>query len=87
MVIRMNKYFIYEYISRIKKEDIINYSMRLGIKLNNNDLEIIYYYLKNEYRRFFDNPQEIFEEIKEKISNYTYNVLVDLYNKYKDKIK
>ena len=82
----MNKYFIYEYISRIKKEDLINYSMRIGIDLNNNDLEVIYYYLKNEYRRFFNNPQEIFDEIKGKISEHTYDGLMDLYNKYKDKI-
>lgn len=83
----MNKYFIYEYISRIKKEDIVNYSMRIGMELSDNDLEIIYYYLKNEYRRFFDNPQEIFMEIKNKISEQTYGLLIDLYNKYKDKIK
>lgn len=87
MVITMNKYFIYEYISRIKKEDIVNYSMHIGIELDDNDLEIIYYYLKNEYQRFFNNPQEIFMEIKGKISKHTYDVLLDLYNKYKDKIK
>lgn len=87
MVIRMNKYFIYEYISKIKKEDILTYSKRIGIILNDNDLEVIYYYVKNEYQRFFKNPDDIFREIKDKISLNNYNLLIDLYNKYKDKIK
>ena len=87
MVIIMNKHFIYEYISRIKKGDIVNYSKRIGVELNNNDLDIIYYYLKNEYKRFFDNPQEILLELKNKISIDNYEILLNLYNKYQDKIK
>jgi len=83
----MNKYFIYEYISRIQKEDIINYSKRLGFCLNENDLDVIYYYIKNEYKRFFDSPKEIFLEVKGKVSDNTYLILNDLYNKYKDMIK
>lgn len=83
----MNKYFIYEYLSKIKKEDIFDYGKRIGIELNPNDLDIIYYYVKNEYQRFFNNPNDIFNEIKDKISLNTYNILIELYNKYKDKIK
>jgi len=83
----MNKHFIYEYISRIRKDDIVNYSRRIGVEINNNDLDIIYYYLKNEYKRFFNNPQEILLEVKNKISVDTYEILLSLYNKYQDKIK
>ena len=83
----VNKYFIYEYISRLKKEDLVNYSKRLGVELDENDLEVIYYYIKNEYKRFFDNPLEILAEVKGKVSLNTYVVLEDLYNKYKDKVK
>ena len=87
MVIDVNKYFIYEYISRIKKDDVINYSKRLGITLSTNDLEIIFYYLKNEYERFFNNPLEVLNEIKSQVEPNTYIFLMELYSKYKDKIK
>lgn len=87
MVIDVNKYFIYEYISRIKKDDVINYSKRLGITLSTNDLEIIFHYLKNEYERFFYNPLEVLNEIKSQVEPNTYIVLMELYSKYKDKIK
>ena len=82
----MNKYFIYQYITKINKDDIINFSNKLGIYLNQNDLEVIYFYIKNEYIRFFDNPQEIIDEVKGKISDNVYIKLLELYNKYKDKI-
>lgn len=87
MVIDVNKYFIYEYISRIKKDDVINYSKRLGITLSTNDLEIIFHYLKNEYERFFYNPLVVLNEIKSQVEPNTYIVLMELYSKYKDKIK
>jgi len=82
----MNKYFIYEYISKLNKNDIINYSNKLGIILNENDLDVIYYYIKNEHKRFFNNPQEIFIELQSKVSSDIYRKLEELYNKYKKHI-
>ena len=80
----MNKLFIYQYINKITKEDIYNYGIKEGIKLEKNDLDIIYYYLKNEYQRFFNNPEIILSEAKDKLNNHTYNKILELYNKYKN---
>ena len=80
----MNKLIIYQYINKIKREDIINFSKTRGIELSSDELEIIYYYVKNEYKRFFYNPLEVLNEISKKVSNNTYNEIVNLYNTYKE---
>lgn len=79
----MNKLIIYEYINRIRREDIINFSKMRGVELSNEELEVIYYYVKNEYKRFFNNPLEVLNEAKEKVSSNTYNEIINLYNNYK----
>ena len=79
----MNKLIIYQYINKIKREDIINFSKTRGIELSSDELEIIYYYVKNEYKRFFYNPLEVLNEISKKVSNNTYNEIINLYNTYK----
>lgn len=79
----MNKLIIYEYINRIRRQDIINFSKMRGVELSNEELEIIYYYVKNEYKRFFNNPLEVLNEVSEKVSSNTYKEIVNLYNTYK----
>ena len=86
----MNKNVILNYISKINKTDIINYAQKQGIIINNNDVDIIYYYIKNKYNDFLNNPQDILNEIQDNISNNIYLKLLELYEKYKifiDKIK
>lgn len=80
----MNKLIIYQYINRIRKEDIVNYCNIHGINVNNDDLDIVYGYVKNDYKRFFDNPNVVLNEVKSKVSNYTYNEIMKLYEKYKN---
>ena len=86
----MNKNVILNYINKINKTDIINYAQTQGIIINNNDVDIIYYYIKNKYNDFLNNPQDILNEIQDNISNNIYLKLLELYEKYKifiDKIK
>ena len=86
----MNKTVILNYISKINKIDIINYAQKQGIIINDNDVDIIYYYIKNKYNDFLNNPQDILNEIQDNISNNIYLKLLELYEKYKifiDKIK
>lgn len=82
----MNRLIIYEYINRLKREDIIKFCNIKGISVNNDDLDIVYSYIKKEYKRFFNNPDEVLNEIKDKVSSYTFNEIMKLYNKYKNKI-
>lgn len=82
----MNRLLIYEYINRLRREDIIKFSNMKGIKLENNELDVIYYYVKKEYKRFFNNPMEVLREVKDKVSENTFREIMQLYDKYKTKI-
>ena len=80
----MNKLFLYEYIDKLKKEDIIKFALNKKINYNDNDIDIIYDYIKKY--NILDNPKDILDDIKDKISQNVYNYLLDMYNKYKDKV-
>ena len=82
----MNKLIIYEYINRLRREDIVKFCIIKGIDASENEIDIVYDYIKNDYKRFFNNPEDILLEIKNKVSNNTYKVIMEYYNKYKNKI-
>lgn len=83
----MNKLIIINYIKKLTKNDIINYCNNNSIPLTDDELDIIYYYIKNRYLEFLNgHDQEILDEIKYKVKSATYNKIIELYNKYKDKL-
>lgn len=82
----MNRLIIYEYINRLKHEDVVNFCKYKGINVSDNELDIIYSYIKKDYKRFFNNPMGVLEEIKSRVSDNTFNEIMLLYDKYKDKI-
>ena len=83
MVIFMNKLIIINYIKKLTKKDIYTYCKNNNISINDNEIDTIYYYIKNKYNIFLDgNHQEILNEIKYKVTSYTYNKIIELYNKY-----
>ena len=79
----MNKLIIYKYIDRIKKIDIMNYGIKEGIELNDEEINLIYFYIKNRYMDFFNNPDDIFREIEGNVRDNVYSKIIELYNKYK----
>lgn len=77
-------YLIKEYIKKITEEDIYNFALKEGITLLNNEVKIIYVYLKNYWQVFLNEDSTfLFEELKEKVEPKTYDKLIELYNKYK----
>ena len=82
----MNKLLILGYINKLKREDIIKFCNYKNININNNEIDIIYSYIKNDYKRFFNNPEEVLNEIKYKVSSNTFIEIMNLYNQYKSKI-
>ena len=79
----MNKQFIINYIKQVKKEDIAFFALNQGLNVSNKELDLIYYYIKNEYERFFKNAKEILEEVYDKLAPDNYQKLINLYNKYR----
>lgn len=83
----MNIYLITEYVNRMTKEDINKYALKQGIILDNEELDLIYTYIKSNYKTIlFGNPKDILEEIKVKVKPLTYSKIENLYMKFKDKI-
>ena len=79
----MNRLLIYEYINRLKRDDIVKFCNVKEINVSNNEIDIVYSYIKNDYKRFFNNPDEVLNEVKSKVSDNAYNIIIELYNKYK----
>ena len=79
----MNKLIIYKYIDRIRKIDIMNYGIKEGIELNDEEINLIYFYIKNRYMDFFNNLDDIFREIEGNVRDNVYSKIIELYNKYK----
>lgn len=82
----MNKLIIYEYINRLRREDIVKFCVIKGIDASDSEIDVVYDYVKHDYKRFFNNPMEVLLEVKNKVSNNTFNIIMDFYEKYKNKI-
>lgn len=80
----MNKIILLNYIKRLTKQDIINFSLKQNINLTEEEINIIYYYIKNKYNDFFNGKEQILlSEIKTKVSPTTYNKILEYYELYK----
>ena len=83
----MNHILLYNYIRKLTKQDIISFTRNKNIFLSDDEIDIIYFYIKNRYVDFFNgNHQEILEEIREQVSSSTYFKILEYYNLYKDKL-
>ena len=83
----MNIYLIEDYIKRLNVSDIERFALKQGIVLDKDELEIIYKYIKKDYKTIiYGNPKDILISIKEKVKPLTYNKIENLYEKFKDKI-
>ena len=76
---------ITEYINKLKKEDINNYAQKQGITLDKEELDIVYNYIKTNYKNIIYYPiEKTLFEIKYKVKPLTYNKIEELITKYKN---
>ena len=84
----MNNYLIIEYIKRLRKEDIQKFALKQDIKLEEDELNIIYNHIKNDYQRFInEDPKPILNQVKKEVKPATYNKIEELYEQFKDYLK
>ena len=77
-----------QYISRLTKDDINSFGIKNGIELNDDALNLIYNYVKNDYKTIiFGNPKPIFDNIKQNVDETTYQKIENLYLTFYDKYK
>ena len=73
-MIKLNQIIIKKYITKLTKQNIIDYLNNQQIKIPENEIDIVYHYIKNNQSYFIEgNHQKILKELKEKLSNNTYN--------------
>ncbi len=83
----MNKYFIKKYIDKLTKQDIMNYATSKEIYLSKEEIDIIYNTIKTKWIDFINgNQSQILEELKPHISQKTYQEIINIYTRYKNKI-
>lgn len=79
---------IKEYIENLDEYTIDKYAKSNQIYLSDDETKIIYLYIKNYWEVFYKgNPTELFKELEEQLSKENYQKILELYNKYKKKIK
>ncbi len=84
----MNEFLIKQYITNLTYGDINNFAEASGVTLNNDETEIIYNNIKNNWRTIiYGNPRGILNDIKEKLAPKTYHKIEELYVSFKDKFE
>ena len=80
----MYENIIKNYVDKLTKEDIINYSKKEDIFLNDNEINVIYDEIKNKWKQLYNGNTRVITDLENKINNKAYNKLIDLYNTYKN---
>lgn len=82
----MYEIIIRDYINKLTEQDIIEYSKRKNIELNDDEVKILYLYAKNYWREFYKGyPKDLIEELREKLRPQTFNTLYKIYVDLKNK--
>lgn len=79
----MYENIIKNYVDKLTKEDIINYSKKEDIFLNDNEINVIYDEIKNKWKQLYNGNTRVITDLENKINNKAYNKLIDLYITYK----
>lgn len=80
----MQKTFLKNYAKNLTKEDIYNYINKNNINVKDDDVEVIYKHIKNNYNRLFDNPLYYIRMLKNQVCDETYYLILELFTKYKN---
>ena len=79
---------ISEYINKISISDINIFASKNNIHLNNDELNLIYSYVKNDWKTIiYGNYNVILNDLKNKIDSNKYNQIEQLFYKFKSKYK
>lgn len=84
----MNQFFILNYIKKLTKNDIVNFASKQNISICDDEIDVIYFYIKTRYQDFFlGKEEEVLLEIKDKVSSSTYLKILEYYQLYLEKVK
>lgn len=83
----MKDFLIREYVNRLTLADINQFALTQGVSLTEEEQNIIYTYIKKYYYTFiYGNPRTYLDELKSKVSPFTYSKIETLYSQFKERI-
>ena len=82
-MITIYKELIKNYIPNLKKSDLEKYANNNHISYTENELDIVYTFIQENYPLLLSKNEDVFSKLKGNISSSLYNNLLDLYHKYK----
>ena len=72
------------YINKLTKNDINKFALNNNIKLNNNELDFIYNFIKTKYKDVLNNPNNFnLVKYKNNFSNENFVKINAIVNRYK----
>ena len=78
--------YIKEYVESLNKDKLNNLLTKNNISLNDDELNIIYNHVKNDWYDFiYEDPTPILNDIENNINNDSYDKLFEAYKKAKEK--
>ncbi len=84
----MHRLLIENYVKQIKKSDIYNFALINNIDLSEKDIDILYYYLKKNWKELLYGNKNILNDLKQEIDEKKFLKIKSLfeiyYNKYQD---
>lgn len=84
----MYEALISRYIKNLSIDDINNFANKNNMPLNNDEAQVIYVLIMNNWKDIYKgDPTNVFNTLKMKVSENTYNNIMILYNQYKGMIK
>lgn len=82
----MKERLINEYVNRMTIDDVNKFALQNGINLKDNELQLIYNYIKNDWRTIvFGNPRGILDDLKNKLDPNSYSKIESLYIFFKNR--
>lgn len=82
----MKEKIIKSYVKQLTKDDIIKFAKKNGIILTNDELNLIYQTIKNDYDSILTNPELALKNAQKKLNPNTYNKIYELYTIYYPKL-
>ena len=79
----MYESIIGSYVKRLSKDDIKNYCFKENLSITDDEVDIIYYYVKNNWKDIMYDCTPYLKIAKEKLSKDVYEKILFLKEKYK----
>ena len=85
----MNEFLLDKYINKLTIDHVTEYAKKQNVILKNNEADIIYDFIKKNYKKLFNENynENLIKSLKCSLSFNTYNKLNSLYKEAKEKIK